>query len=336
MKILIIGLGSMGKRRIRNLKALNISDICGFDQRADRRKEAEDLYGIKTYSTFEDALATKVDALVISVPPDIHHVYMKHAIKEQLPFFVEASVVDDDMDSIIKDVEQAGILAAPSSTMTFHPAIKKIMSFVTEGVLGKITNVIYHSGQYLPDWHTYETVKEFYVSNKSTGGAREIVPFELTWLVKLLGFPAAVTGLFKKTIEITGAEEIDDTYNALFDYGSFILNLSIDVVSRLATRKLLINGSEGQLQWDWNDDYITVYTPDQGSLKHHFSLIDAQAGYNKNITEQMYIEEMDAFIQSINQNRPFVNDLRQDHKVLKLLYALEESGNNAKTVKIEW
>lgn len=336
MKILIIGLGSMGKRRIRNLKALNLTEIQGFDQRVDRRKEAESLYGITTYSTIEYALQNKFDAFVISVPPNVHHIYMKLAVEQQIPFFVEASVVDDDMDLIIRDVEQNELLAAPSSTMIFHPAIKKIMEFVTKGSLGQVTNVIYHSGQYLPDWHTYESVKEFYVSNKATGGAREIVPFELTWLVKLFGFPKAVAGMYKKTISIEGAEEIDDTYNSLFDYGTFILNLSIDVVSRIATRRLLINGAEGQLQWDWNDDYVTLYTPALGSVRHHFDMIEAQDGYNKNITEQMYIEEMASFTNSVLKKEPFVNDLKQDHKVLKLLYALEESNDKMKTVEIKW
>ena len=33
MKALVVGLGSMGKRRIRNLQALGLSDIGGFDDR---------------------------------------------------------------------------------------------------------------------------------------------------------------------------------------------------------------------------------------------------------------------------------------------------------------
>ncbi len=48
MKFLIAGLGSMGKRRIRNLLALGERDIVGFDIRADRRQEALDRYGIRT------------------------------------------------------------------------------------------------------------------------------------------------------------------------------------------------------------------------------------------------------------------------------------------------
>ena len=76
MNFLIVGLGSMGKRRIRCLKTLGykINDIAGFDVREDRRKETEQKDGIKTYSDIENALeAEKPSAFVISVPPDFHH-----------------------------------------------------------------------------------------------------------------------------------------------------------------------------------------------------------------------------------------------------------------------
>lgn len=39
MKFLICGLGSMGKRRIRNLKQLNQKELIGFDIRKDRCDE---------------------------------------------------------------------------------------------------------------------------------------------------------------------------------------------------------------------------------------------------------------------------------------------------------
>jgi predicted dehydrogenase len=48
MKCLVVGLGSMGKRRIRNLRALGLADIVGVDPRADRRDEAAQKYGVAT------------------------------------------------------------------------------------------------------------------------------------------------------------------------------------------------------------------------------------------------------------------------------------------------
>ena len=49
MKFLIIGLGSMGKRRVRNLQALGFADIAGFDTRDDRCAEVKVKYKIPIY-----------------------------------------------------------------------------------------------------------------------------------------------------------------------------------------------------------------------------------------------------------------------------------------------
>ncbi len=332
MKFLIIGLGSMGKRRIRNLQYLGYSKIFGFDLNEDRRQEAVNKYGITTIENFDNVASLEVDVLIISVPPDKHHIYMLKSIELNKPCFVEASVVDYSFNELISLSEKNKVFIAPSSTMYFHPAIKKIKSIIEEKIIGLTTNISYHSGQYLPDWHTYEKVKDFYVSQKETGGAREIVPFELTWITKIFGFPSSVFGCVKKTIEIEGAELIDDTYVGVLDYESFILSLTIDVTSRVATRKLLINGSKGQLIWDWNNNFISVYTPANGWNNIEFEMLAAEEGYNKNITEQMYIDELSCFIAGILDCQVYVNTLTDDHAVLKVLYAIEESSNSRKTI----
>lgn len=332
MKFLVIGLGSMGKRRIRNLQYLGYSEIYGFDFREDRRQEAEYKYNITTIASLENFENLSIDALIISVPPDKHHIYMFKAIELNKPCFVEASVVDYSFDELIALSEKNKVFIAPSSTMYFHPAIKKIKSIIEEQFIGLPTSISYHSGQYLPDWHIYENVKDFYVSQKETGGAREIVPFELTWLTKIFGFPNSVCGCVKKTIEIVGAESIDDTYVGVFDYDSFILTLTIDVTSRVATRKLLINGSNGQLVWDWSNNFISVYSPASGWNNLDFEMLAAEEGYNKNITEQMYIDELSCFIAGTLESSVYINNLRNDHAVLKILYAIEESSINKKTI----
>ncbi|HUT44395.1 MAG TPA: Gfo/Idh/MocA family oxidoreductase, partial [Desulfobacterales bacterium] len=133
MNFLIVGLGSMGKRRVRCLKTLGYknSDIAGFDVREDRRKETEQKYGIKTYSDIENALdAENPSVFVISVPPDFHHIYMKTAIEKGIHFFVEASVVDTDMDIIKEKLRNTDITAAPSATLLFHPAVKIIAEII--------------------------------------------------------------------------------------------------------------------------------------------------------------------------------------------------------------
>ena len=331
----VIGLGSMGKRRIRCLKALGMASISGFDTRQDRREEATSLYGVTTYDDFSTALSMgKPDVFIISVPPDLHHRYMSVALERRIPFFVEASVVDDGMAELIGDLEENPLVAAPSATLLFHPAIGIIEEQVKSGALGKISNVLHHSGQFLPDWHTYEAVSDYYVSNPATGGGREIVPFELSWFTRVFGFPERVCGNFRKTINIPGAEKIDDTYNALFDYGNFLASFTVDVVSRHATRRLLINGDRKQLVWDWDENQVRLYDPASDKWEGiGYQTGNAAAGYNANIGEGMYIGEIANFLDAMDGKRPFVNNLENDHRILKLLYTIEESDRTGAFVR---
>ena len=333
---LVVGLGSMGKRRIRNLKSLGFNEIVGFDKRDDRRNEAKELYSIETYDDINEIIKNfKLNALIISVPPDVHHVYMKLALSLNIPAFIEASVVDTDLDNIISESNTKDVLLAPSCTLSFHPAIKKIRDIIVSKELGNISNYLYHSGQYLPDWHNYEKVSDYYVSSKETGGGREIVPFELTWITLLLGLPKRVVGFFKKTIEIEGAANIDDTYNLLMDYGNNIFNLSVDVVSRYATRRLVINGDKKQLYWNWDENIIKIFDPETSDWESHsYETAAAQNGYNKNITEQMYIDEIASFISAINKESKFPNSLEHDKAVLNLLYSVEKSDLNNKIISL--
>jgi predicted dehydrogenase len=327
MKAVVIGLGSMGKRRVRCLQALGVKEIIGIDTRADRREEASLRYGIQTRAELDLVWDSfKPDVAVISLPPKLHVMAMNICVEHRVPFFIEASVVDDGLAEVTALVQKAGLVTAPSITLCFHPAIAEIFRIVRSGRLGRISNVLLHSGQYLPDWHTYEPVSDYYVSDPTTGGGREIVPFEMTWFTKLFGFPRRVAGQFRKTIEIAGAEHIDDTYNCLLDYGSFLATVTVDVVSRYATRRLTINGDKAQLAWSWDEPAIRVFDGEAGKWSEiGYEMKDAEPGYNKNIGENMYIDEIRAFLDAVAGKVLFPNTLEEDHRVLQLLYALERS-----------
>ena len=67
---IVIGLGSMGKRRIRCLLALDIKKIIGVDVREDRRLEVEEKYGIMVCKSYDEYLLdNKPSIAIISLPP---------------------------------------------------------------------------------------------------------------------------------------------------------------------------------------------------------------------------------------------------------------------------
>src|SRR5262245_31865259 len=150
MKFLIVGLGSMGRRRIRCLTRLQAGAIAGYDPRADRLRQAAADYGIATFETLEAALdAFQPDALVVASPPDQHNDVARQALDGGRHVFCEAGVSTDGMAGLIAAASRSGKVAAPSCTMRFQPTVKRIKALVDGGAIGRVLAYTHHCGQYL-------------------------------------------------------------------------------------------------------------------------------------------------------------------------------------------
>lgn len=242
--ILIIGLGSMGRRRIRCLQALGYSDIIGFDPREDRRNEAKEKYGIETT---QDTMVQDGDTVFICSPPKTHKYYSDAVAANRT--FIEAGT----------ELLENG---TPSATMLFNPLVKIIQEKLP--TIGKLINISYHCGQYLPDWHPYEKVSEFYAGEV---GAIEMVAFELMWMIKIFGQPDQIFDSHTQESAIDGLQS-PDTFAIGMKNKDYLAQIMIDVVSRTPIRQLVINGTEKQLRYD----------------------------LNQGVSEQMYIDETKAFM----------------------------------------
>ena len=328
MKALVIGLGSMGKRRVRCLQHHGLTSICGYDSRPDRAEAAAGQYGITVRTTLSPADLQAYDIVLICTPPDQHHEALRWAIEAKKPCFVEASVIRAPLPALRDLARQHQVLVAPSCTLRFHPAIRDITEIVRSQRYGKVCNFSYHCGQYLPDWHPWEKVSDYYVSNPATGGAREIVPFELTWITDALGWPKVAGGLKLKTAEV-GAP-IDDSYAALLRFDGFVGTLLVDVVARQAVRRLTLNLERASLSWDWNEGVVRVYEATaQRLVELHQPKSQAHAGYHQNIGEAMYLDEVAAFLAAARGEGSFPHSLDDDIRVLELLESIEAASDAA-------
>lgn len=312
----------MGKRRIRCLKALGHESIVGLDPKPERRQDASDTYGVKTVASAAEIDPAGIDAVIVSTPPDLHNPYLKLAMEWRKPVFVEASVILDGLEEIDAASREFGVPLAPSCTFRFHTAIRDITRIVHSGEYGKITNFSYHSGQYLPDWHPWEDIRDFYVSKKETGACREIVPFELTWLLDVVGFPTSASGTMAKTFDL--GVDIDDTYAIVLNYPRAVGTMVVDAVARSAVRQLVLNMERAQISWRWDTPQVNLYEADtRRTVVFHQPPAPAAAGYNANISERMYIEEIRAFLEFAKGGKAFPNTMQDDIRVLRLLHEIE-------------
>ncbi|CAG0938210.1 hypothetical protein BROC_00152 [Candidatus Brocadiaceae bacterium] len=327
MKFLVIGLGSMGKRRVRNLKALGIECIAGFDPRTDRRQESADKYGIPVFDDLGTAMSTfGPQVFVISTPPDLHMHYAYYAYERGISCFIEASVVDaDKIKQLSENISGTTIVIVPSCTMRYYPGPKKIKELIHANAIGKVLNVNYQTGQYLPDWHPWEKIEEFYVSRRETGGAREIVPFELTWLNDIFG-EAKALGCVKAKLTAMPAN-IDDLYHCLLRYdGNVLANLTVEVISRpKATREMRVLGSDGEIVFSADTNSVRYINTSMDEWKEYkFGAGTVESQYIN--PEEPYIAEMKDFVAAVRAKDQMLypNSLEDDYHVLQTLYALEQ------------
>jgi predicted dehydrogenase len=316
----------MGKRRVRNLLALGHKDIAGFDPREDRRADAHSKSGIETFATFEEAVDRwRADVVIVSTPPQHHMSCAWAAFERGLPCFIEASVVEADrMLELHHKTAAKGPIIVPSCTMRYYPGPKRVKELVRSGAIGQPLNINYQTGQYLPDWHPWERVEDFYVSARETGACREIVPFELTWLNDIFGPATPLACVKAKLTDITA--DIDDVYHCILQYPSnALLNLTIEVISRpQATRELRVLGTEGEI----------VFSADEKCVRHasvgapqwtRFELASGTVEKSYINPEEPYIAEMRDFIAAVTSGdrTRFPNTLLEDYEILQTLYRLE-------------
>lgn len=327
MKVLVIGLGSMGKRRVRNLIALGGNEIAGFDLREDRCKEAHEKYGIMLFSDIESALKNfRPEVLVISTSPAHHMEYAWMGFELGLPCFIEASVVEADRILQLHLIsEQSKVLIAPSCTMRHFPGPKKVKELIGQGMIGKPLNINYQTGQYLPDWHPWEKIENFYVSERETGAGREIVPFELTWLNDIFGEPVPLACVKSKLTDINA--DIDDIYHCLLRYPEGVLaNITVEVISRpQPTREMRVLGSKGEIVFSADENCVRYCNTDKSDwVKFDLDGGTCEAGYLN--PEEPYIAEMRDFLNAVLQDNKklYANTLLDDYRLLQTLGELEE------------
>jgi predicted dehydrogenase len=327
MKYLVVGLGSMGKRRVRNLQALGVKDVAGFDTRPDRRLEAQEKYGIPVFESLDAAMqAFNPQAFVISTPPDLHMHYAYFAFEHGISCFIEASVVDADKIKLLSDkISDTQIVMAPSCTMRYFPGPKKVKELIRSNAIGRVLNVNYQTGQYLPDWHPWEKIEEFYVSKRETGAAREIVPFELTWLNDIFGVPKPLACVKAKLTDMNA--DIDDIYHCLLRYdNNVIANITVEVITRpKACRDMRVLGSEGEIVLSADSNsvrYINTSMEEWREFKFDTGTVESQ--YIN--PEEPYIAEVKDFISAVEAKDQtlFPNSLDDDYAILQTLYALEK------------
>lgn len=316
MRILQVGGGSMGTRRMRDVHQRPGVELLLLDERPDRREAALNRFGVRGTGSLDEAIAFDAAAMVISTPPDRHAKLVDLALDSERHFFCEADIWPHDPDRVESVVRRTGLVAAPSATLLFQPLVREVRRIITDE-LGRVHSAGYVLSVDAPSWHPSEG-PEYYARHRATAPAREMVAFELIALQAMFGQPVKVAGNVMTRSKLPAGFE--DTYNLQYVAGSgAVVQLTVLMGCPQTTRHGWIAGDHGVVRFDLLAGTVQRQLPAIG-----VNDVRTICGWGETL-EGVYLEEITTFLDVVDGRGMWPYTYRDSNGVCGALAAAELS-----------
>jgi len=248
MRVLIIGLGSIGRKHVDALNELD-SKIEIF---ALRSRGAVDTYSnvINIYNLDE---VSKISFVIISNPTSEHKKTIEMFIGLNIPMFIEKPICSDlDIEDLVSTIENKKIQTYVACNLRFLDCIKYVKSRFENNETKRLNEVNVYCGSYLPEWRDKVDFKETYSARAELGGGVHIdLIHELDYIYWLFGSPKKVIRNFSSQSSL-GISSFDYA-NYILDFDGFCTSVVLNYYRRDAKRNLeLVFEDE-----TWNVDLLT-------------------------------------------------------------------------------
>lgn len=292
MKILIAGLGSIGRRHLRNLTALGERDLVLYRTRKATLPDDE-LAGYPVETDLTEALRKhRPQAVVIANPTALHLDVAIPAAKAGCALLLEKPIAEDlaRVDELRHAAAQNDQRILVGFQFRYHPTLLRARELIQAGDLGKILTVHAHWGEYLPNWHPWEDYRASYAAREDLGGGViRTLTHPLDYLRFLLGEIESLQALHGhiSPLELNGVEDVAEI--GLKFHSGAIGGLHLNYFQRPPAHRLEIVGAAGTLRWDNADGTLThlhlpdafggVYPQPQAAIETRYHL---PAGFERN------------------------------------------------------
>ena len=328
MKILIAGLGSIGRRHLRNFQALDIGELVLLRSKRATLPDDE-LAGLPTEQDLTAALQRhQPDIVVVSNPTSLHLDIAIPAAAAGCHLLLEKPISHtmERVSTLVDLVEQKNLKVLVGFQFRFHPGLRRIKEFLDSGTIGPVTSVHAHWGEYLPGWHPWEDYRGGYAAREDLGGGVLLTlchPFDyLRWLI------GEVESVSAMTAQHGGLGiEVEDTANTILRFDNGALGIvHLDYIQRPPTHTLHITGQRGRILWDNADGEVHWYQDDTDNT---WKTTKMPSDFERNT---LFVEEVKHFIGCIkNDTHPCVN-LTDGIATLQLVLAAKASASERREI----
>ena len=342
MKVLFIGLGGIGQRHLRNLRALLGSSVEVHAYRVRRlshtltdQLEIEagaDLvrkYDIHVHHDLNAALAAKPSAVFICNPSSLHIQVAMQAAHAGCHLFIEKPLSHtlEGVDALIEAVERRALVGMVGYQLRFHPCLQAVQQQLRKGQIGRPLSACVEVGEYLPNWHRYEDYRQMYASRAELGGGVILSQIhELDYLFWFFGVPKRVftAGGRLSSLEL----DVEDVASSILEFDvegrKVPVHLHQDYVQRPPSRGCKIIGDDGKVVMSLTNLTVERYDT-KGQVAENLSF----EGFSRN---DLFISELKHFLDCIEGGTKPLVSLRDGAQSLRMAMAAKASMNSGEVI----
>lgn len=280
MKVLFIGLGGIGQRHVRNLRAIlgtdveilawrvrRLSHVVTPTLQSDESRDVEREYDIRVFDTLQSALAEQPQLAFICNPTSLHVPPALACLHAGCDLFLEKPVSHnlDGLAELTRAAQEGRRVVMVGYQLRFHPCFLSLQRILRSEPLGSLLAVRAAVGEYLPGWHPYEDHRQMYASRADLGGGVIVTQIhEFDYLYALFGVPRrlfSISGHWSH-LEI----DVEDAASTLMEFQfagrPLPVHLQQDYLQRPPSRSCEVIGDRGKAIMDLSSLSVTRYDQD--------------------------------------------------------------------------
>lgn len=306
LKICFVGLGSIGKRHIKNityiLKNQGRAFLIDAIRSTDRILPDEIDCLIRNYYYSIDELHEIYDIIFITNPTIYHYNTIKQLVPYTKNMFIEKPVFhkyQEDINDFKLNSKGIYYIACP---LRYNTVIAELKNCLKHEDVYSVRAI---SSSYLPDWRQGTDYRKAYSAHKDMGGGVTLdLIHELDYIIWLFGVPERSHHLCGKYSDLE--IDSDDLSVYLLEYVDKLIEIHIDYLGRETIRNIELFCKDYVIKGDLLHNTLKYVYPD--GRKELFNLSEKDS----------YISEMEAFLDMIEGKRNNDNDIVYANKILKI------------------
>lgn len=331
-RVLIVGLGSIGRRHLRMLHEL----LPGAELAALRHRPPVDaVNGAADHVFFDlnEAISFRPQAAIIANPAPFHVTVAHPLARAGTHLFIEKPLSSSvaGVAELLHECQDRKLVLQTGYNLRFLPSLRHFRQLLAEGAIGRVLSVRADVGQYLPSWRPKSDYRESVTARAALGGGALLeLSHELDYLRWLFGPVQWVNAIQRRMSDLE--IDVEDTVYLLLGLGPreeepVVASLCMDLVRHDTTRMCTVIGTEGTLRWDAVASTVSLFEKSSKSWREVYA--DAPA------RDASYTAQLSAFVHCIDAGIPAEPSGADGLAVLYVIDAARKSAESGCVVYLD-